>query len=287
MAEINLIKLSQSGGPSLVDVNFNGTLEGQADTTIPVNVNLTDGVNPVVPTSVALTGNDLDIVIPGPVVPSGVLFQRPILQQYTSFATYDEGWRAQNGWNSGYIPPANPKIIAQLDYTLGTNYWYRLKDDLIVGGVSNKIRFVDVDGGQTWSATGNKNLITIDKLTGLGIYRGSTSALTWVNHLNTANSLSIVVNGITYDNFYLAALCEYLQIWGDLQAVAANVGIDPVSSATFASTLAQDYASSTTTVQTTTNYLNRTSMTAIVNSNKTGGPRAQYIFDATSLITAP
>ena len=62
MAEINLKKLT--AGVSEIDVNFNGVLEGQADATIPLNVNLTDGVNPVTPTSVALTGNDLDIEIP-------------------------------------------------------------------------------------------------------------------------------------------------------------------------------------------------------------------------------
>lgn len=61
MAEINLKTLT--AGVSEIDVNFNGTLEGQADATIPLNVNLTDGTNPVTPTSVALTGNDLDIEI--------------------------------------------------------------------------------------------------------------------------------------------------------------------------------------------------------------------------------
>jgi hypothetical protein len=61
MAEINLKQLTS--GVSDIDVNFNGTLEGQADATIPLNVNLTDGVSDITPTSVALTGNDLDIEV--------------------------------------------------------------------------------------------------------------------------------------------------------------------------------------------------------------------------------
>jgi hypothetical protein len=63
MAEINLKKLTASAS-SEIEVFFNSNLEGEADATIPLNVNLTDGVNPVTPTSVALTGNDLDIEIP-------------------------------------------------------------------------------------------------------------------------------------------------------------------------------------------------------------------------------
>jgi hypothetical protein len=214
MAEINLIKLSQSGGgPSLVDVNFNGTLEGQADTTIPVEVNLTDGVNPVVPTSVALTGNDLDIVIPAPVVPSGVLFQFPTPSQYTSYRTGDEGWRVQNNWYD-YSRPTNPKTIAELDY-ISANFWYLLKNNLVVGGVSNKTRFVDVDGGQTWSATGNKNLLIIDKLTGLGIYRNTqpTGDLkTWNAAIDDGLSLSITVNSVVYDEWYLISVQEFFDL---------------------------------------------------------------------------
>lgn len=64
MAEIRILNPISSGGSTNIDVNFNGTFEGQADATLPINVNLTDGVSNVTPTSVALTGNDLDIVIP-------------------------------------------------------------------------------------------------------------------------------------------------------------------------------------------------------------------------------
>jgi hypothetical protein len=59
-------KGSGSSGAANIDVLFNSVLEGSANATIPLNVNLTDGVGSVTPTSVALTGNDLDIAIAPP-----------------------------------------------------------------------------------------------------------------------------------------------------------------------------------------------------------------------------
>lgn len=207
MAEINLIKLSQSGGgPSLVDVNFNGTLEGQADTTIPVEVNLTDGVNPVTPTSVALTGNDLDIIIPAPIVPSGVLFKTIQPLAYTSYRTGDEGWRVQNGWFD-YTPPTNPKVVAELDYT-SPNALFVLKNNLVVNGVSSNTRFVDVNGIQAFSATGNANLVVIDKLTGLMYTRTIVAGGTWDNAIDAGLAHSIVVNSVTYDDWFLYSKLE-------------------------------------------------------------------------------
>jgi hypothetical protein len=55
---------STVGAPPIFDVNFNSTLEGQANAISPLNVNLTDGVGFITPTSVALTGNDLNIEAP-------------------------------------------------------------------------------------------------------------------------------------------------------------------------------------------------------------------------------
>jgi hypothetical protein len=296
MAEINLIKLSQSsGGPSLVDVNFNGTLEGQADTTIPVEVNLTDGVNPVVPTSVALTGNDLDIVISAPVVPSGVLLQFPTPSQYTSYRTGDVGDRVQNGWFD-YTPPSNPAAVAELDYT-SANYWYLLKNNLVVGGVSNKTRFVDVDGGQTFSATGNKNLILIDKLTGIGIYRPQDNSLlkaSWNAAIDDGLSLSIVVNSLTYDSFYLMSGEEFFDCFGF--NIKANNWIDPISSITLLPTTGTgsqlSYLTSSTPILSTTVCLSpRFTNVGFVDlstfpKNSING-RPFYIFDARNLITAP
>jgi hypothetical protein len=290
MAEINLKQLS-SGGPTDIDVNFNGTLEGQANALIPLNVNLTDGVSDITPTSVALTGNDLDITI----VPNGVLFQFPTPSQYTSYRTGDEGWRVQNNWYD-YSRPTNPKAIAELDYT-SANFWYLLKNNLVVGGVSNKTRFVDVDGGQTWSVTGNKDLLIIDKLTGLGIYRNaqpSGDLKTWNNAIDDGLSLSITVNSIVYDDWYLISVQEFFYLlsirfkqnsWIDSNT--SNVIFPTRSTGTFI-----NYWVSTTLEPTTSSAygprVSDLSFSELINTGKTDTRFPIYITKQTmSLITAP
>jgi hypothetical protein len=214
-------KGSGGAGPTNIDVNFNSNLEGQANATNPLNVNLTDGVNPVTPTSVLLTGNDLDIVIPAPVVPSGVLFKTIQPGQYTSYQTGDEGWRAQNNWYD-YTPPSNPKAVAELDYT-SANYFWLLKDNLIVNGVSSKNRFVDVNGLQVFSATNNANLVVIDKLTGLMFTKTLLTAAVWGTAISNALAYSIIVNSITYDDWFITSLNECLNIYNIDQSISINV----------------------------------------------------------------
>jgi len=222
MAEINLKKLTAgSSGPTEIDVNFNGTLEGQADTTIPIEVNLTDGVNPVTPTSVALTGNDLDIIIPAPVVPSGVLFKTIEPSQYTSYRTGDEGWRVQNNWFD-YTPPIAPKVISELDYT-SANFFNVLKAPLMVGGVSSTTRFVDVNGAQAFSSTGNANLVVIDKLTGLMYARNINTLQNWNVTIDDALAYSITVNSILYDDWFLTSKQEVLSIFHDYAGIGAQI----------------------------------------------------------------
>lgn len=277
-------KGSGGAGPTNIDVNFNSNLEGQANATNPLNVNLTDGVNPVAPTSVLLTGNDLDIVIPAPVVPSGVLLQFPTPDQYTSYRTGDVGWRAQNGFFN-YTPPTNPKSIAELDYSLGANYWSRLKNPLIVGGVSNTLRFVDVDGVQTFSTTNNKNLITIDKLTGIGMRRITTGNGNWDTQIDNALALSLVVGGVTFSDFYLVSALESLLLFG--LGRSSNSMTDPISSVVLQSNTSDDMFTSTTTVTSTTNAQNHQNLNKLRLDSKTLTARGVFIFDATSLITAP
>jgi hypothetical protein len=287
MAEINLIKLSQSGGgPSLVDVNFNGTLEGQADTTIPIEVNLTDGVNPVTPTSVALTGNDLDIVIPAPIVPSGVLFQTVEPSQYTSYRTGDEGWRVQNNWYD-YTPPTNPKAIAELDYSIGANYFYKLKNPLIVNGVSSTTRFVDLNGVQVFGATNNVNAVFLDKLTGMMITR-LTIAGQWNACIDGALIYSITINSIVYDDFYCLSLPEAVNIFGTFLTITNWV--DPITTNTIRSGNGVGYLSTTTPNDTNNAYLcaaNAIGANYGATGKTAGGNNVFYIQNARNLITAP
>lgn len=156
-----------------------------------------------------------DWIVPAASTPSGVLLKWPLGSQYTSFRTGDEGWRMQNGYFD-YTPPAYPQVIADIDRTIGQNGWLRLKSALKVGLISSVIRFVDVDGDQVWGATDNKDKITIDKLTGIGFYRVESDidpASNWNTAVDNALAFSVVVAGVTYSNWYLASMEEFLAIF--------------------------------------------------------------------------
>jgi hypothetical protein len=285
MAEINLKTLTPA--ISEIDVNFNGTLEGQADATIPLNVNLTDGVSDVTPTSVALTGNDLDIVIPTPIIPSGVSFQYITASQYTSYRTGDEGWRVQNGFFD-YTPPTNPKTFAELDMTI-PNYFFKLKNPLIVNGVSSTTRFVDINGVQVFTSTGNANLALIDKLTGKMILRGDGNVSNnWNNFIDNSLSYSIVINGVTYSDWFLPTLNEMINIFGTFFTPTTPDPITSVNllfSSGFSFFTATTLPSPTTSAQT---FSPTGSGTTYTNAAKTSGTlRATFITDVKHLITAP
>jgi hypothetical protein len=140
----------------------------------------------------------------------GVLFKTIEPSQYTSYRTGDEGWRAQNGFFD-YTPPTNPAAVAELDYT-SPNFFNVLKNNLVVNGVSSKTRFVDVNGIQAFSSTGNANRVVIDKLTGMMYSRAALPAVGWDLSIDNALSYSITVNGIIYDDWYLISLKEIQSI---------------------------------------------------------------------------
>jgi hypothetical protein len=284
MAEINLKTLS--AGVSEIDVNFNGTLEGVADATLPINVNLTDGVGDVTPTSVALTGNDLDILIPPAVVPSGVLFKTIEPSQYTSYRTGDEGWRVQNGWFD-YTPPTNPAAVAELDFT-SANFNFVLKNPLIVNGVSSTTRFVDVNGIQTFSSTGNANQVVIDKLLGKMYTRQQISKTSWNNSIDDALSFSIVVNSITYDDWYLISFNEINNIFQKGWTIQDNFAFkDAITTATILVTGGTFSTSTTYRSTTTSNWRLAAFAETWGVSAKTIGAEVVYIRDCKNLITAP
>jgi hypothetical protein len=142
-----------------------------------------------------------------PIVPNGVLFKTIEPCQYTSYRTGDEGWRVQNGYFD-YISPTNPKAIAELDFS-SPNFFYVLKSPLVVNGVSSTARFVDVNGVQVFSAVNNANLVVIDKLTSRMYTRNFPLNTTWNQAIDNALTYSIVVNTITYDDWFLLSLNEF------------------------------------------------------------------------------
>lgn len=220
----------------------------------------------------------------GGAAPSGVLFKTINPTQYISYRTGDEGNRVQTGWFD-YTPPSNPAAVAELDYS-SANFFNILKNNLVVNGVSSKTRFVDVDGGQTFSATGNKNLVTIDKLTGLMYQRISiTAKANWNACIDDALSYSIVVNSVTYDDWHLATIYELLNVYHDFAGInpevdtLSGIGLFPAST---------NISSATTYANNTANHYYferaRRNKESIA---KTTGLNVLYVRNARNLITAP
>jgi hypothetical protein len=188
-------------------INVNGVDEGDVVSVKTIDVNLEDSLGaPVVPTSVGLVGNTLTIEVPTGATPSGVLFKTIEPSERVSYRTGDEGWRAQNGWFD-YTPPATPQVVSELDFT-NANALFVLKNPLVVNGVSSTTRFVDVNGVQVFTSTGNANLVIIDKLTGLMYTRTSLTGGTWNDAIDAALAYSIVVNSVTYDDWFLYSKLE-------------------------------------------------------------------------------
>ena len=200
------------------DIYVNNANIGPFDSTSDVKVYLQNTLSaPVTPVSSVLVGNDLTITANIP-VPSGVALQWPNPSVGISYRNFDTGWRAQNNWYN-YTPPTYPAKYAQLDTTLGSNQWYRLKTALTVGGVTSTERFVDVNGVQSWGSLNNANYAVIDKLTGLMFTRTpitiSAGYNNWQDNVNTAAAFSIVINGITYSDWYMIGMGEMMSIFGN------------------------------------------------------------------------
>jgi hypothetical protein len=189
-----------------INVEVNTVVEGSIPAIKDVKILITDGVNPVTPDDVSVVGDTVTVEVPSGASPSGVLFKTIEPAQYTSYRTGDEGWRVQNNWFD-YTPPINPKAIAELDYT-NANYFSILKNPLIVNGVSSTTRFVDINGVQAFTSTGNADLVVIDKLTGMMYVRYDITAATWDNQIDDALLLSLTINSVIYDDWYVASRKE-------------------------------------------------------------------------------
>jgi hypothetical protein len=262
-------------------INVNSVDEGDIPSVGTIDINITDGVNPVVPTSVNITGRTVDIEVPSGSSPSGVLFKTIEPSQYTSYRTGDEGWRVQNGFFD-YTPPSNPAAVAELDYT-SPNFFYVLKNPLVVNGVSSTTRFVDVNGIQAFSATGNANLVVIDKLTGKMYSRNLSGGLNWNTVIDNALTYSIVVNSITYNDWHLLCqneLVSFMDGTNNINLLDTQTGITIMN-------YQYCYTSSTFPINTTSAIYYETKR--ILPIAKTTAPSMNriYVRDASNLITAP
>jgi hypothetical protein len=278
-----------SGGTLILPnqtININSTGSGLIPSVGDIGINLTYSGSGavVVPTSASITGRNVNIVAPisTPVL-SGVLFQNIKPSQYTSYRTGDTGWRFQNGLFD-YVPPTNPKVIAELDSTQN-NGLYLMKNNLIVGGTSSKTRFVDVDGVQTFSATNNKNAVVIDKLSGRMYTRNNQVGAggTWNDMIDQALTYSITVNGVVYDDWYMVDRSELEH------AIGGGYLSDPNTNAILFNQANATQWTASTRISSTTNayYFDIVSFTLNTLAKTTGGQRTILVRDARNLITAP
>jgi hypothetical protein len=278
-----------SGGTLILPnqtININSTGSGLIPSVGTIGINLTYSGSGavVVPTSASITGRNVNIVAPVPTsVLSGVLFQNIKPSQYTSYRTGDTGWRFQNGLFD-YVPPTNPKVIAELDSTQN-NGLYLMKNNLIVGGTSSKTRFVDVDGVQTFSAINNKNAVVIDKLSGRMYTRNNQVGAggTWDDMIDQALTFSITVNGVLYDDWYMADRSELEQ------AIGGGYLSDPNTNAVLFNQSNATQWTAATRISSTTNayYFDIVSFGILTLAKATGGQRTILVRDARNLITAP
>lgn len=271
------------------DIYVNNSLIGAFDATDDVDVFLEDtGGNTITPVSSVLVGNDLTIQLP---ISTGVEFQFPLPSQYTSYATGDTGWRFQNGFYN-ITRPQYPQAYAKLDFTAGAASWYRLATPLRVAGVSNNLRFVDVFGGQTFSAVGNTNQVVIDKLTGIMFLRQYNSpSFNWTNTLNNALSYSITVNSVVYDDWYLMGMGDIMSVFGNqfIKNVVGGGFFDPLSLINLCSFSNTFWTSDGATDNTSNAYIFNTytlgSLIATSNKSNSYSGFTPYMRDARNLIS--
>jgi hypothetical protein len=221
--------------------------------------------------------------VPSGASPSGVAFMPIIPSQYTSYRTGDEGWRAQNGWFD-YTPPATPKTVARLNYANANNFNV-LQDPLVVNGVSSTVRFVDVNGVQVFTTTGNANLVVIDKLTGRMYYRISLSARSWNACIDDALSFSVTVNSILYDDWFLGSSNEVKSIFHDFAGV--NPEVDTLSAVTLLP-ISGNYFTATTDANNTSNAMWYSRAARSIRPYiKSENLNPIFVRDCKNLITAP
>jgi hypothetical protein len=142
-----------SGGTLILpdsDVNVNGNLEGTVVSVQTIDIDVTDGVNPVTPTSIGIVGNTVTIEVPSGAAPVGAKLMKT--GQTTSYRTGDDG-DLEEGRATDF-------------FTLASNNPF-----------GNTDRFTDELGGQTYTDD-----IVIDWST----YDGST-VLGWRRTTNGVN----------------------------------------------------------------------------------------------------
>jgi hypothetical protein len=158
----------ESGGTLVLpdsDVNVNGNLEGTFGSVKPIDIDVTDGTNPVTPTSIGIVGNTVTIEVPaGGGAPVGATLMKT--GQTTSYRTGDDG-DIEAGRATDF-------------FTLASNNPF-----------GNTNRFTDELGGQTYTNNIVIDWSTFDSATVLGWRRVTSVGSNWNDAIDNALLTSI------------------------------------------------------------------------------------------------
>jgi hypothetical protein len=218
---------SVPSGGSLVlpnsNVSVNGSPSGQLTSVKQVNIQVVDGVTPITPDTVTISGNTVTIDVPAAV--SRTTAQLMKTGQTTSYRTGDDG-DLEAGRNVDF-------------FTLAENNPF-----------GNTNRFTDELGGQTYTNNIVIDWSTYNGSTVLGWYRIRTSLQTWNQAIDGALLVSIATftTGWRLPNVYeLASIMNFNTVVPlNYSPINLSAAISYLSSTTLAVSTTQCYSISST-----------------------------------------
>lgn len=234
------------------NINVNGTLSGQVTSVKTVDVQLTNGVTTVTPTSVSLVGNTVNIQVPAAVSRSTAKLMKT--GQTTSYRTGDDG-DLEAGRNTSFT------VLAENNPFGNTN------------------RFTDELGGQTYTNNIVIDWSTYDGSTVLGWRRTTNGVdISWNNAIDGALLVSI---GTFTTGWRLPNYHELNSLLNLGSAIANSLNYSPFNLTD--STLF--YWTSSTYVNIAWAYALRVSISAIAGNPKTNTTSFRYIPCRTFTVT--
>jgi hypothetical protein len=185
MVQATIATYCQNGGDAL-NILVNGNIEGDVNNAYPVDIQLTDGVNPVTPNDVTVVGNVVTIEVPAATpAPVGATLMKT--GQTTSYRTGDDG-DLEAGRATDF-------------FTLASNNPF-----------GNTNRFTDELGGQTYTNNIVIDWSTYNGATVLGYYRLPLTGAVWNDAIDNclAHSIGTFTSGWRLTNIQeLLNICNY------------------------------------------------------------------------------
>jgi hypothetical protein len=205
MTQTTIATYCQNGGDAL-NILVNGNIEGDVNNAYPVDIQLTDGTNPVTPDDVTVVGNVVTIEAPDATVTNSNASYTDSVVSGGTLVLPDITVTDSDG--STYTQPSVENVVCKpipVGATLiktGQTTSYRTGDDgdIEAGRATdfftlasnnpfgNTNRFTDELGGQTYTNNWVIDWSTYNGANVLGIYRTSIGALNWDTAIDNAIS---------------------------------------------------------------------------------------------------